>query len=120
MFFNANQNGFVNTHVFTYSGVYTLTYPTTKMTDFYSIYEFTKNMTISNIEGAERIYNRYIHIIQMRIKDPYDAQLFVGEAKQWLQFYQDAENDRLWEMHHKDDYLRDEYDHSEDKFGDDN
>lgn len=90
------------------------------MTDFYSIYEFTKYMTISNIEGAERIYNRYIHIVQMYIKNSDDAKLYVGEATIWLQKYQDIENNRLWEMYYKHDYLRDEYDHSEDKYGLDN
>jgi len=57
------------------------------------------------------IYNRYIHIVQMRIKDPEAAQLYVEEANQWLYVHQDAENLKIYNKKYRDDYLIDEYDH---------
>ena len=81
------------------------------MTELYSIYEFTSKMKINNIKEAEMIYNRYIHIVQMRSKDANEAQLLVEEASRWFSNMCRLDNLRMYNEKYRDDYLRDEYDH---------
>lgn len=81
------------------------------MTELYSIYEFTSKMKIDNIEQAEMIYNRYIHIVQMRSKDADEAQLLVEGASRWFSNFCKLENLKIYNKKYRDDYLIDEYDH---------
>jgi hypothetical protein len=81
------------------------------MTELYSIYEFTSKMKPSNIEEAEMIYNRYIHIVQMRVKDADEAQQLIEGAEIWFSNYCSLDNLRIYNEKYRDDYFRDEYDY---------
>ena len=93
------------------------------MSDFYTIYEFVKHKHIKTYEDAKKILHQYLRIVQLQVEKGKldDSELFIGEANQWFQIYQDKENDRIWELYYKNDHYIDDYDHGEEeKYGLDN
>lgn len=97
---------------------------TTRMYDFYSIHEFivVGKMKTKTFDDAKYVYNRYVHIVKLRFKEEQaeERRFFIDEADRWLQIQQDKENERLWELHYKYDYLEDDSYDPEAKYGLDN